>query len=454
MVRNIGLAGAITFCTVPRIFLMALGGLRVYLACMNDFRRIVVTLSVAALALPACGQIVAKKITFAGVPQSQAELLAYSGLAPLKPLSHDAVQAAAQKLMDTGLFGDINFKYDGTELLYTMTPGTDALPVAYVNFPWWDEASLNAAVAAKVMLFHGELPQESSLIQAVTDALKRMVAEKGLQATVVATPTQDPAGKFTGMQFHIDAPPVQIGAVTLTGASAVWSDPVAGIAKAAAGQNYDGAAEATLSTALRSVYHHQGYLEMAMNGFAHGDPQVVGGKVLVPLSATIVEGAEYKVASLTLAGKALMSPEDFAKAVTLHAGDVANEDLLRGTLAQVSTAYKAHGYMQAKIDAAPKFDAANHTVAYAITVEPGPVYRMGELSLVGLNDAQRAEVLKYWPMQEGDVYDGTVSTEFLLKNKANLKTLAGWSGTWKAFEHDDTDIVDLVVTFGAGGVLK
>jgi hypothetical protein len=79
---------------------------------------------------------------------------------------------------------------------------------------------------------------------------------------------------------------------------------------------------------------------------------------------------------------------------------------------------------------------------------------MGELSLVGLNDAQRAEVLKYWPMQEGDVYDGTVSTEFLLKNKANLKTLAGWSGTWKAFEHDDTDIVDLVVTFGAGGVLK
>ena len=149
-----------------------------------------------------------------------------------------------------------------------------------------------------------------------------------------------------------------------------------------------------------------------------------------------------------------MSPEEFAKAVTLHAGDVANEDLLHGTLAQVSTVYKSHGYMRAKIDAAPKFDAANHTVAYAITVEPGPVYRMGELSLVGLNEAQRADVLKYWPMQEGDVYDATVSTDFLLKNKANLKSLAGWSATWKAFEHEDTDIVDLVVTFGVGGVLK
>ncbi len=271
---------------------------------------------------------------------------------------------------------------------------------------------------------------------------------------MTATPAEDPAGKFTGLQFHIDAPPVQIGAVTLTGASAAWSEPVSAVAKAAAGQNYDGAAEATLFTALRTVYHRQGYLEMAMNGFAHGDPQVAGGKVLVPESATIVEGAPYKVASLTLAGKSLMSADDFAKVAKLHDGDVANEDLLHGTLASVATVYKTHGYLQAKIDAAPKFDAVNHMVTYAITVEPGPVYRMGELSLVGLSAEQRAEVLKYWPMQEGDVYDASVSTEFLLKNKANLKTLAGWSGTWKAYQHDDTDIVDLVVTFGQGGVLQ
>jgi outer membrane protein insertion porin family len=149
-----------------------------------------------------------------------------------------------------------------------------------------------------------------------------------------------------------------------------------------------------------------------------------------------------------------MSADDFAKVAKLHDGDVANEDLLHGTLASVATVYKTHGYLQAKIDAAPKFDAVNHMVTYAITVEPGPVYRMGELSLVGLSAEQRAEVLKYWPMQEGDVYDASVSTEFLLKNKANLKTLAGWSGTWKAYQHDDTDIVDLVVTFGQGGVLQ
>ena len=46
-------------------------------------------------------------------------------------------------------------------------------------------------------------------------------------------------------------------------------------------------------------------------------------------------------------------------------------------------------------------DAANHTVDYAITVAPGPVFHMGELSLVNLNDQQKAQVLQYWPLRRG-----------------------------------------------------
>jgi hypothetical protein len=422
---------------------------------MKSFRPLFLLLAAAAVALPACAQIIAKKVTFAGVPQSQAELLAYSGLAPGKPLSHADVDAAAQKLMDTGFFGNIQYKYDGSELLFSMTPGDSAaLPVEYANFPWWDDATLNAAVAAKLPLFHGSLPVESSLQQPVADAIAALLAQQGLHATITSSPVQDDGGKFLGIRYHVDAPPVQVGTVTLTGASAAFSDPVAAIEKAAAGQAFDGATEATLAAALRAIYHRQGYLEEAVNGFTHAEPQVAGGKVLVPVSATIVEGTQYKVGSITLAGSTLLSQDDFAKAAKLHAGDVANEDLLRATLAALATPYKAHGYLRAKIDAAPRFDAAAHTVSYAVTVTPGPVFRMGELSLVNLNDQQRAAVLRLWPMQEGDVYDATIANTFLLKNKANLHALDGWSASWKAFEHEDTGIVDLVVTFQQGGSLQ
>ena len=142
----------------------------------------------------------------------------------------------------------------------------------------------------------------------------------------------------------------EIGVVTFTGAGSAWTDPVAAIEKAAVGQDFDPATEATLATALRAIYHRQGYLDVAMTGYAHGEPRLIDGKVMVPVSATIAEGAQYKVAGLHLTGDVLMTPEEFTKAAKLHPGDIANEDLLRGTLAVIASPYKAHGYLRAKIE--------------------------------------------------------------------------------------------------------
>ena len=424
---------------------------------MPGFRRPhVLLLGLAALTLPVFGQkLTPKEIVFSGSSASQAELLAVSGLKPGAPITQPDVQAAAQKLMDTGMFSDIRFAFDGVDLRYTLTPADNCQPVVYANFPWWDQQSLNAAVAARVPLFHGSLAPESSMQQQVADALTVLLAEKGVRATVSMADSKDlKTGKDSGILYHIDAPPVQIGSVSFSGVVAPWNEPVDAIARAAAGRDFDGATEATLRVALEAIYHRQGYLEMAMTGFAHGTPQVADGKVLIPVSATIEEGAQYRLAAMQLSGDVLLTADDFAKAAKLHPGDVANEDLLRGTLAAVANSYKAHGYLRAQIDATPSFDQASHTVRYAIAVAPGPVFHMGELSLVNLSDEQRAEVLKAWPMQEGDVYDATVATQFLLKNRSSLHSLDGWSATWKAYEHEDTHIVDLVVTFRQGGPLR
>jgi len=421
------------------------------------FRRpgLVCLLIIAGLASSASGQkYIAKKITFSGTTASQAELLAVSGLKPGDALGQAEIQAAAQKLIDTGLFSDVRFSFDGVELNYALKPAATLEPVSYSNFPWWDRAALNAAVAARVPLFHGMAPPESGMQQQVAAALTALLAEKGVQATVTAVPAKDEAMRDAGVEFHIDAPPVQIGGVTFSGASSAWTEPLAAIQKAAVGQDFDPATEATLETAVRAIYHRQGYLDVAMTGFAHGEPQVADGKVMVPVSATIVEGGQYRLAGLHLSGDVLMTPEEFAKAVKIHPGDVVNEDLLRGTLAAIAGPYRAHGYLRAKIDAAPTKDAGNHTVDYAITVQPGPVFHMGELSLVNLNDQQKAQVLQYWPLQPGDVYDAVAVPQFLLRYKNQLHALDGWSASYKAFEHEDSHIVDLVVTFRRGGPLN
>lgn len=409
----------------------------------------------ACLVSAGAQKYVPKKIMFAGTTMSQSELLVVSGLKPGDTLGQAEIQAAAQKLIDTGLFTDVKFSFDGVALTYTLKPAEGMEPVSYANFPWWDDKALNAAVAAKVPLFHGSVPPESGMQQQVAAALTALLAEKGVEgATVTAVPAKDESMKDAGIEFHIDAPPVEVGVVNFSGVSSAWTEPVGAIQKAAVGRDFDPATPSTLEAALRAIYHRQGYLDVALTGFAHGEPQVADGKVLVPVSATIVEGGQYRLTGLHLSGDVLMTPEQFAKAAKIHSGDVANEDLLRGTLAMIVGPYKAHGYLRAKIDATPTKDATNHTVDYAITVEPGPVYHMGELSLVNLNEQQKAQVLQYWPLRAGDVYDAVMVPQFLQKYKNQLRLLDGWSAAYKQYEHEDTRIVDLVVTFRQGGPLN
>lgn len=78
---------------------------------------------------------------------------------------------------------------------------------------------------------------------------------------------------------------------------------------------------------------------------------------------------------------------------------------------------------------------------------------MGQLALQNVSDEQRAEILRVWPLHAGDVYNVGEVASFLVMHKKELHSLDGWSATWKAFAHQDTHIVDVVVTFRQGGPL-
>lgn len=416
----------------------------------------VAALSGALLASSASAQqYIPKKITFSGTTMSQSDLLAISGLKPGVGLGQPEIQAAAQKLMDTGMFSDVHFTFDGAELQYVLKPMGGMEPVSYVNFPWWDQKTLTAAVEAKVPLFHGEIAPESAMQQQVAAALTELLAEKGVTATVTGVPAESlGGGKERGVEFHIDTPAVEVGSVHLSDVSAAWADPVLAIQKAEVGKDFDGATEATLATALRAIYHRQGYLGVAITDFEHGEPHLVDGKVMVPVSAIVVEGPQYRVQGLHFAGDAVLSSNDFAKIAKLHLADVANEDLLHATLAEMSLAYRSKGYLRVKLNATPTLDEGTRTVDYTVSVVPGSVFHMGTLGLVNVSEQQRAEILKAWPMKEGDVYDGVLVGQFLVKYKDQLHSLDGWSASYKAYEHEDVPVVDLVVTFQQGGPLR
>ncbi len=396
------------------------------------------------------------RITFTGYPgATYAELLRASGLKPGTAISKKEMDAATLQLLNTGLFADVRFTFDGLNLRYVLRPADGLAPVFFENFPWWDDKTLTGLVESRTPLFHGSSIPDSGLQGQIAAALVALLEEKGVKATVTAAPRLDlGTGASLGTSFRIESPPVVVGEVKFSGLSLEWSAQVAPIQQAANGQPFNGATEATLSTAISDVYHHQGYLDVAMTGFQHGEVQVASDKIIVPVSATIHEGSQYRLAALTLSGDVLMTSDEFAKGTKIHPGDVANQELLRQTLALVAGPYKAKGYLRSTVRATPTFDTVQHTVNYDVTVVPGDVYHMGKLEIVNLDAEKKELFLKYLALHEGDAYDATYTPTFLAKNVKTLYKLEGLSAGYKQYEHEDTHVVDLVVTFQHGGPLE
>lgn len=395
------------------------------------------------------------KIAFTGSTLSQEELLAFTGLKAGEPVARDQMQAAADKLTGTGLFSEAQFSFDGETLTFALKPSEAVVPVQYDNFAWWDDKALNSWVAARVPLFHGALFPGGPMRDQVSAVLVALLSTKGVQGAVITTSAVgDADGNQIAILYHIDSPAVVVEAFHVYDYSGVWTRPIEEVEKAAAGRKFDGSTRDKLADAVRAVYGAQGFIDMKMTAPAWGQPHVANGKILVPVTASITsEGGQYRVSGLHLKGDLFMTEEQFAARAKLHPGDVANQDVWKQITDMVTAPYRTHGYLDAKIDATPTLDRAHHTVDYTIAVEPGPVYRMGKLTVANLNAQQKAEVMPHWQIKPGNVFNADLIPKFVEeyhKSRADeLQSIRGWNFDAKWTENQQAHTVDVVLTFEA-----
>lgn len=420
-------------------------------------------LNIALIALFCClslslnaQQYQPKRVTFSGYKNAtNDELFAASGLKKGDTIGSPEINAAAQKLSDTGLFESIKFKFDGEELHFDLKPAPNIFPIEFDNFPWWSDSELLTQLHTRIPFFHGALTAQSGLQQQISDALTAMLSDQHIAATIEAAVAVDrKTGTTTSVRFHVSSPSVVFGSVTFNGASPANAPDLDPIARAAAGQTYaSDSAASVLSTAVINVFHNKGYLEVTTGGFAHQAPGLSGDKISVPVSLNISEGTQYHLGKLILAGDVLMTQDEFLKHAYLHPGDIASEEKLRLTMAYVAAPYRSKGYLRSRITGRPAFNRDQQTVDYTISVTPGEVFHMGTIKIENLNDDQQAAFLKVWKLKPGDPFD-PVYEATVLKQNTSLRILDGYSASYKNYENEDTHIVDVVYTFHKGGPLS
>jgi outer membrane protein insertion porin family len=406
-----------------------------------------------AASLPVAAQkFLPKSIQFKGDPEySDQELLDAAGLKKGIVLTSAEMKDHSKRLMDTGVFDTLSFKFDGVDLTYTLVPSTTLFPIRLENLPLTPGKELDAALHDRLPLYHGKVPADGGLLDNVRQVLEEMLAAKGVKATVAAMPFGTPGTKnVTAMNFAITAPPVRVGAIQLEGVSPEMQSKVKFFADHAKGAPFDTEnTETNLEHTFESFYAEEGYAAVKVHAFRSGDPVFTPNAITLPFSVVVVEGRLYKLGSIRLPSDSVVTPAEIDKAIGSPGQTAAKGLTLRSTWLLIASRYKSRGYLDCAVTPHPEFDEASGTVSYTVDIDPGPVYHLAFVKFDNVSDNLRKLLMRSWQMLPGDPFDESYVSNFIVKaqkdDPALQRTLATVKVTYDVRADQQTHDVNVVI---------
>lgn len=410
-------------------------------------------LTVFAAVRPATAQkFVPKAIHFEGAPDySNQELMDAAGLKKGVVLDFAEMGDHSKQLLATGVFATVAFKFDGLYLTFMLTPSPDLYPVQIQNLPLVPGKDLDEKLHAQIPLYHGKVPADGGLQESVRAALQQMLVAQGLNATVVATVSANPASrKVNAVVYSITSPPVMVGIQHIDGVSDALRAPLQHLLDQVTKSQFDTKESAgNLESAVEMFYQDLGYAAAKATAVRSGDAEASAHSVVVPFSITVREGRVYKIGTVHLPPGTPVTQDDIDKTLAPHPGGAPDGVRLRTLWAEIASAYKAKGQLDCKVTPHPSFDDASAVVNYTVDVDPGPVYHLGFVKFDNVSDAMRTLLIKNWQMMPGDAFDEGYVASFITKAQQQdpvlQRSLAGVKTTFDATADPQTHNVNVVI---------
>jgi outer membrane protein assembly factor BamA len=356
-----------------------------------------------------------KSIRFVSTDPSQhldtAELLRISGLQQGIPLTRDDIQAALQKLGDSGAFEDLSFTVNDTALTIKLTPSAtqnQALPVRFVNFAWWDYDELLHLLEQRVPLFHGTLPLQGNQTGQVEDALVALLREKGIpDARVTALPSSNSPGEpMNAVALSISSPEILVGQVQFDGPPPAISEKFTTLSHALADRNFDlREINITIRDSAEAILTDAGYLDSTNDPLVFATPRKDLGGYVVDIQVPLHAGPLYHIGNIAIHPEPPLSDSDLRPALPFKIGDPADASEVRAAVSVLAHVYGDRGFLQALASANLDKNRSNRTVAYSFTFSPGPQYHLASVDASALPTELQQEFSSLWHGEPGAVVD-------------------------------------------------
>jgi outer membrane protein assembly factor BamA len=150
---------------------------------------------------------------------SSQQIAAASGLHAGNMATKDDLQSGADALSVLGTFVNVQYRFTtvpaGIKVEFQVTDAP-AVPVSFDNFPWFSDAELNEALKAAVGLYDGTAPETGAILDAMSAALVKQLAARGVQAAVSHALVTLPGGERHARQFRVEGPTLRVEGIEFT----------------------------------------------------------------------------------------------------------------------------------------------------------------------------------------------------------------------------------------------
>lgn len=352
-------------------------------------------------------------IKFTGVRSyPEPQLLAASGLHKGDLVAKDDLQAAADRLVQLGLFSTVNYSFksrgDDLDLTFALVEAP-SLAISFDNIPWYTDGELVDAIRKSLPFFTGRAPQEGPVLDEITAVLQKFLIQRDPAITVVHEIVNDPVADEMVQQFRVAGSSLKVSRVDLGHPLAAESRAVQALLPTLIDKPFSRQAIGLfLSEHVRPIFLERGHLRVRF-----GTPEVrfTGNPAkpseLIHVVVPIEPGPVFRWGGAHWSGNQALTAESLDGLLALKPNDIANGNNIAAALARVEDAYGRRGYVDTKLAPQPRFDDPAALVRYDIAVTEGTKYHMGDLVITGLSVAAEKKLRAAWPIPPGDVFDRT-----------------------------------------------
>lgn len=380
-----------------------------------------------------------------------AQILKATGLKPGDEAGRNEFDAARQRLLDTGYFETVGYSFGPSKSKPGHYDATFEVTEIAQVYPWRVEgvplppADIRGNLAQLETIIADRIPGNQHVLARYAAHIEGMVQAAGkgpmkIAGRVVA------ADDGLAVEFRpLDLPAV--AEVYFEGNRLFDQQTLQrAVAGAAVGSIFtERRFQEILDNSVRPVYEEAGRLNVKWTKLATGPAKNARG---IAVTVTLEEGPAYGLRSVKVVG--IPNGAQLLKAAKLDTQGPANMKRVNDAADEIVRTLRRDGYLTASAMAEKALKEPEHLADVTIRVTPGSQYKMGKLTIAGLDIITEPHIRKMWALKPGQPFNGEYPDQFLKR----LREDGIFENLGDTASRVDTDAANLVadveLRFGAG----